>query len=263
MTDAYDAHGAAVLDCFRGSADAPLICHHDGARDYVPAAFWLRKTIDPLEALALDLCRGRVLDVGAGTGVHALALQHCGLAVTAIDISPDYVTIMRERGDCDAQTANLYAFAGGPFDTIINLCNGLDKVGHLNHLPNFLDRMRQLLAPHGQLITDSFDLRVGASTARLAEIASKRRAATLAKWLCTSSTKDAKAHRSPFFRSTMRRSLKLLRSAAGLARKLANLAVIIWPGLCPCHDASVTSQHPDANQATFRASGLPVPDQKS
>ncbi len=41
MTDAYDAHGAAVLDCFRGSADAPLICHHDGARDYVPATFWL------------------------------------------------------------------------------------------------------------------------------------------------------------------------------------------------------------------------------
>ena len=168
MNDAYDPHGAAVLDCFRGATDAVLICHQDGARDDVPAAFWLRETIDPLEAQALDLSRGRVLDVGAGTGLHALALQRRGLNVTAIDISPDCVTIMRERGVSNAREADLYAFSDSPFDTIINLCNGLDKVGRLADLPRFLDCMRALLAPGGQLIADSFDLRVGADeTARV------------------------------------------------------------------------------------------------
>lgn len=62
MKLAYDPHGAALLDCFRGDTSATLICHRDGARDDVPAAFWLRSTIDPLETLALDLCQGRVLD---------------------------------------------------------------------------------------------------------------------------------------------------------------------------------------------------------
>lgn len=98
MRDAYDPHGAAVLDCFRGATDAVLICHQDGVRDDVPAAFWLREEIDPLEARALDLCRGRMLDVGAGTGLHTLVLQRRGLDVTAIDVSADCVTIMRERG---------------------------------------------------------------------------------------------------------------------------------------------------------------------
>jgi hypothetical protein len=72
MMEAYHPHGAALLDCFRGDAAALLICHQDGVRDDVPAAFWLRETIDPLEALALDLCRGRILDVGAGADAEAV-----------------------------------------------------------------------------------------------------------------------------------------------------------------------------------------------
>lgn len=170
---AYDPHGAALLDCFRGDTSAMLICHQDGIRDDVPASFWLRDTMDPLEALALDLCRGHVLDVGAGAGLHALALQRRGLAVTAIDIAPECVAIMRERGVRDAQVADLFAFEGGPFDTLICLCNGLDKVGWLADLPRFLDRMRALLAPGGQLLADSFDLRVGADPASLAKLDEK------------------------------------------------------------------------------------------
>lgn len=170
---AYDLHGAALLDCFRGETSAMLICHQDGGRDDVPAAFWLRETIDPLEALALDLCCGRVLDVGAGAGLHALELQRRGIEVTAIDIAPECVMIMRERGVRSAELADLYEFGGGGFDTIICLCNGLDKVGRLADLPRFLGRIRELLAPGGQLIADSFDLRVGADAARLAELARK------------------------------------------------------------------------------------------
>jgi SAM-dependent methyltransferase len=129
MDRAYDPHGAALLDCFRGDADSMLICHQDGVRDDVPASFWLRKTIDPLETLALDLSRDHVRDVGAGAGLHSLALQRRGLQVTAIDIAPECVTIMRERGVLDARCADLFSYEGGPFDTIVCLCNGLDKVG--------------------------------------------------------------------------------------------------------------------------------------
>lgn len=176
MTHAYDPHGAALLDCFRGETSAMLICHQDGARDDVPAAFWLRDKINPLEATALDLCRGRVLDVGAGAGLHSLELQRRGFDVTTIDVSTDCVAIMRERGVRDARAADLYAFNAGPFDTIVHLCNGLDKVGRLVDLPRFLNHMRHLLAPGGQLIADSFDLRIGADAVRLSEFARKEAA---------------------------------------------------------------------------------------
>lgn len=169
----YDLHGAALLDCYRGDRAATLVCHQDGARDDVPAAFWLRDEPDLLETMALNLCRGRVLDLGAGAGLHALELQRRGLEVTAIDISPACVAIMKDRGVCDARTADLFSFAGGPFDTIVSLCNGLDKVGRLRDLPAFFDRMRTLLAPGGMLLADSFDVRVGASPERLANMAVK------------------------------------------------------------------------------------------
>lgn len=136
-------------------------------------AFWLRSDIDPLERLALDLCRGRVLDVGAGAGLHSLELQRQGLEVTAIDVAEGCVEIMRDRGVVNAFHADLYDFEGGRFDTILCICNGLDKVGPLAKLPSFLQRMRALLAPGGQLLADSFDVRVDANEAGIAALARK------------------------------------------------------------------------------------------
>lgn len=170
LSDAYDPHGAALRAYHRGNLAATLICHQDGARDDVPAAFWFREELDPLERLGLDLCRGNVLDVGAGTGLHTLDLQRRGLNVTAIDVAPACIQIMRERGVRHPIVADLYVFDGGPFDTIICLCNGLDKVGRLDDLPRFLARMRTLIATDGQLIADSFDLRVGTSQQAIAVI---------------------------------------------------------------------------------------------
>ena len=174
MRAAYNPHGAALLDCYRGQADATLTVHQDGERDDVPAAVWLRTTLDPLELLGLDLCHGRVLDLGAGAGVHALELQRRDLEVTAIDIASECVEIMRARGVRHAHTLDMFELEHGEFDTIIALCNGLDKVGRLADLPRFLDRARSLLAPGGQLIADSFDLRVGASPERLDQLTRKQ-----------------------------------------------------------------------------------------
>lgn len=56
---------------------------------------------------------------------------------------------MRERGVRQAVAEDLYKFAGREFDTIIKLCNGLNKVGRLADLPRFLDRIRRLLSPRG------------------------------------------------------------------------------------------------------------------
>lgn len=176
MNDAYHPHGAALLDCYRGNRAATLTCNQEGDRDDVPATFWLRSEMDPLETLALTLCSGRVLDVGAGAGLHSLELQRQGIDVTAIDVVKECVAIMCERGVRNAIQADLYDFSGGPFDTIICLCNGLDKVGRLSDLPRFLRCMKALLAPGGQLLADSFDVRIGADEAQAAWLARKNAA---------------------------------------------------------------------------------------
>lgn len=136
----------------------------------MPAAFWLRSVFDPLEDEALALCRGRILDLGAGAGVHTLTLQERGLDVTAIDIAPGCVTVMRERGVRNALVGDAFGLELGRFDTILSICNGLDKVGTLADLPRFLERMRAMLTPDGQLLADSFDLRVGADAAQTAKL---------------------------------------------------------------------------------------------
>jgi 2-polyprenyl-3-methyl-5-hydroxy-6-metoxy-1,4-benzoquinol methylase len=51
-----------------------------------------------LEQKALGACRGKILDIGAGTGSHCLVLQRMGHDVTALDISSSSTALMKERG---------------------------------------------------------------------------------------------------------------------------------------------------------------------
>jgi SAM-dependent methyltransferase len=113
-----------------------------------------------LESRALDLCRGRVLDVGAGSGCHSLALQDRGLEVTAIEVLPDLVDILRERGVRDARLATWMDVDAGRFDTVLMMMNGVGLTETLPGLRGFLQDARRLVAPGGQILADSTDVRV-------------------------------------------------------------------------------------------------------
>jgi SAM-dependent methyltransferase len=101
-----------------------------------------------------------VLDVGAGSGCHSLALQDWGLEVTAIDIVPDLVDIMRERGVKDARLATWMDVDAGQFDTVFMMMNGMGLAETLPGLSGFLNDARRLLRPGGQILADSTDVRV-------------------------------------------------------------------------------------------------------
>jgi len=111
-----------------------------------------------LERTALGLCRGRTLDLGAGAGRHALELQHRGFDVTAIDVSPEAVQIMRERGVVDARHGDFDAVTGERFDTIVLLMHGIGLVGTLAGLAQFFDRAQSHLNKDGRIVFDSADL---------------------------------------------------------------------------------------------------------
>lgn len=162
LTPEKDPMGAAIADFHRRGKAQPLrVFSSRFDEDEMPVKELFRTfdTMPPLEQTALRMAQGRILDVGAGSGCHSLALQAMGKDVCAIDISPLSVEVMRERGVKDVRLANLFGNEPlGTFDTILMLMNGSGIIGRIEEMPTFFDRMKQLLRPGGCILMDSSDL---------------------------------------------------------------------------------------------------------
>jgi SAM-dependent methyltransferase len=125
--------------------------------------FTLEGTLAELDRRALERCRGRVLDVGAGSGRHALALQERGVPVTAIDVSPLCTELCRERGVLDARTIDVMTLADdsrlGRFETLLFGMQTIGVAGGVKPLGRLLERLSACLEPGGQILVDSSELR--------------------------------------------------------------------------------------------------------
>ena len=151
-------YASALTDYMAGDEAATLVVHSSlGESDALPVQVFFRGEGDffSFEQAALELCRGRVLDAGAGTGVHALELQRRGFQIQAIDLLPEAVAIMRGRGVADAVRADLFELEDARFDTLLMLMNGIGPVGTIGELPRFFETARRLIAPNGQILVDS------------------------------------------------------------------------------------------------------------
>lgn len=115
--------------------------------------------MDELELLAMDRCKGRVLDVGAGSGCHSLYLQETGKDVDSLDISPGCVEVMRRRKLKQVYHRDLFTHTQRKYDTILMLMNGLGIAGTVNGLGTLLNHLKTLLSEGGEIIADSTDLR--------------------------------------------------------------------------------------------------------
>lgn len=158
-----DPMGAAIRDYqSKGKASHLRVLSSMFDEDEMPVAHLFRtfNQMPRLEQKALSMAKGRVLDIGAGAGCHALALQERGLEVKAIDISPLSCEVMKERGVKDAECVNLFnPQLQGKYDTLLLLMNGTGIAGKLNRLPMLLNRLKELLAEGGQILIDSSDLK--------------------------------------------------------------------------------------------------------
>ena len=157
-----DPMGMAIADFYKnGVAGRLRVMSSMFDEDEIPVAHLFREEdeMGKLELKALGLSKGRVLDVGAGAGCHALALQDKGMNVTAIDVSPLSVDVMKKSGVDDARLLNLYDDAlNEKFDTILMLMNGSGIIGKIANMPQFFARIDSLLAEGGQVLLDSSDL---------------------------------------------------------------------------------------------------------
>lgn len=158
---AKDPMGQAIYDYFKTGKAAKLrVMSSMFYEDEIPVPTLFRKFDDmPIqEQKAIELCRGRVLDVGAGSGCHSIVLKERGFDVVAIDISQLSVDVMKERG-INAMNVNYFdeTFVE-KFDTLLFAMNGIGIVGKVERLGDFFRSARRLLAPGGQLLLDSSDI---------------------------------------------------------------------------------------------------------
>jgi|694.fasta_scaffold01213_31 SAM-dependent methyltransferase len=156
-----DLFGQAIFDCYHGKKE-PLITSTDiSEEDELDLSYLFRtyKNMPTIEKKALQLCQGKILDIGAGTGCHALYLQNKNFDVKVLDASPLAIAVCQKQGLTKTVCSTLLDFeTHEKFDTILLLMNGTGIFQTLNQVLANLEKLKNLLAANGQVLIDSSDL---------------------------------------------------------------------------------------------------------
>ena len=157
----HDPIGQAVWDYLNGITGNPIIVKTDIAEDEQLSPSYFFRTFEQMpvqEQEALNRCSGRILDVGAGAGVHSIWLQDHGFEVDALDISPLSCETMLKRGIKNVRLKDIYSLVNEKYDTILLLMNGAGVAQTLRGLETLLLHLKTLLNPGGKILADSSDL---------------------------------------------------------------------------------------------------------
>ena len=156
-----DPFGQAIVDYYYKKKPAKLWIHNTyGPKEEMPVGAYFRNgnQMPPLEHEALQLCHGKILDIGAGAGSHAFWLQQQGKDITALEISALACEVMKQRGVQKIIQQDVFSYAESQYDTLLLLMNGIGLTGTLQRLRIFLEHAAKLLKPGGKLIFDSSDV---------------------------------------------------------------------------------------------------------
>ena len=156
-----DLLGKAILDFQTKNAPEDIVTETNiSEADEMSVEYLFRnyKGMPKLEKKALQLAKGKVLDIGCGAGSHSLYLQKKGFDVTSIDISENAIKACQLRGLQNARVQNLLEVENEKFDTIILLMNGTGIFRTLAKTSNYLQKLKSLLNTNGQILIDSSDI---------------------------------------------------------------------------------------------------------
>ena len=161
-----DLFGKAILDYQTNNFPEDLITETTISEEDEMSVSYLFRSYDEmpiLEQKALQLSKGKILDVGCGAGSHSLYLQNeKNLEVLAIDISDYAINACQLRGIKNTKVQNILDLdssdSASKYDTILLLMNGTGIFGTLKDTSKYLQKLKYLLNPQGQILIDSSDI---------------------------------------------------------------------------------------------------------
>lgn len=154
---------AALLAHHRESWPQLIAMHgrEQGMITWITTDSWFCE-FDPRHALFLSVIeniKGPVLDIGAGAGRAALALQRLGVSVLALDCEATCVQIMRERGVQQTVCSDIFNFESEQkFNTILLLDSTIGLTGDISRLGELLTKIKKLLNPGGVVLVQDVSL---------------------------------------------------------------------------------------------------------
>lgn len=157
-----DLQGQAIFDYWKKKHKKGYLKLHNSygvpEKMYLDSFFRGWDELPEVEEVAMEVCEGSILDIGAGAGRHALILQEMGKEVSAIEVSPLCAEVMRQRGVKNVIEGDIFIYKDQKFDTLLMLMNGIGLVGTLEKLEEFMILMKGLISPDGQWVFDSSDI---------------------------------------------------------------------------------------------------------
>ncbi len=157
-----DPMGKAIWDYHLGKEPEDVIVESEIlADDPFPVEYLFRNydRFSSLEVTAMKMCKGKILDVGAGAGPHAKYLLEQGFNVTTVEASPySHRYLKKTLPQAHHYHKKILDFNTGKYDTILLLMNGIGLAGTLGKMTSFLTHLSTLLTNDGSIICDSTDV---------------------------------------------------------------------------------------------------------
>ncbi|MFT5753654.1 MAG: SAM-dependent methyltransferase [Flavobacterium sp.] len=156
-----DLFGKAILDYQTNNSPEDLITETSISEADEMSVAYLFRSFDEMpiiEQKALQLTKGKVLDIGCGSGTHSLYLQEKGFDVTSIDISENAIKACQLRGLKNAKVQDILTLENEKYDTILLLMNGTGIFETLENCSKYLLKLKSLLNKNGQILIDSSDI---------------------------------------------------------------------------------------------------------
>ena len=156
-----DIFGAALYDYYQNNYTEDIVVHSSLTEDdEIPVPYLFREfdEMPILEQKALELAKGKVLDIGSGAGSHSLYLQKKGIDVTGLDSSKGALEVARERGLKNVVCSRLLDYKQDTYDTLLVLMNGTGIFERIKLVGDYLKHLKTLLNLGGQILIDSTDI---------------------------------------------------------------------------------------------------------
>jgi len=164
MKKTNDAFGELLMAQLKDPEDVlyEIIERDDGFIDAGVASRYLSGFDEwsKVEQQAVNLAKGRVLDVGCGPGRIAIHLQRQGLDVTGIDVSPGMIKVAKSRGLKKIKLLSIdqiNTFKPKSFNTVVMFGNNFGLFANPKKAKRLLKEFHRITSDDAQILAQVVD----------------------------------------------------------------------------------------------------------